>query len=371
MKDDSRALSSVACAALLVGAVAAANAATERALPNPLRVGVFPVGDGMVEVRVTNTGSKTARIPRWQLPGEVLQADLFQVAHDGKPVDYEGALVKRGAPTARDFAVLRPGATWRTVVDLSATYDMRQAGEYTVTLASPLQFASLSGGQRMQTAQGLPMLLKSPALRMWHAGGGAPYAQSLDPQAGFYCNPNKPQCRRGNVGVAVQYRNCSANQVTVATNAISAARAYSENAKGYLGAGTTGPRYTTWFGAYASTRYATAQSNFVAIDAAMDQNSGQITINCGCDEDYYAYVYPSRHYEIFVCRAFWSAPLTGTDSKAGTLIHEMSHFNVVAGTDDHAYGQANARNLAVANPARAIDNADNHEYFAENTPAQN
>ncbi|MEO8196116.1 MAG: M35 family metallo-endopeptidase [Thermoanaerobaculia bacterium] len=31
---------------------------------------------------------------------------------------------------------------------------------------------------------------------------------------------------------------------------------------------------------------------------------------------------------------------TGTDSKAGTLVHEMSHFNVVASTDDHAYGTA-------------------------------
>ena len=46
----------------------------------------------------------------------------------------------------------------------------------------------------------------------------------------------------------------------------------------------------------------------------------------------------------------------------------MSHFNVVAGTDDHAYGQPNARSLAVSNPDLALDNADNHEYFAENTP---
>ena len=60
--------------------------------------------------------------------------------------------------------------------------------------------------------------------------------------------------------------------------------------------------------------------------------------------------------------------MTGTDSKAGTLIHEMSHFTVVAGTDDHAYGQTAARNLAKSNPKLAVDNADSHEYFAENTP---
>ena len=62
---------------------------------------------------------------------------------------------------------------------------------------------------------------------------------------------------------------------------------------------------------------------------------------------------------------------SGTDSRAGTLIHEMSHFNAVAGTDDHVYGQSSARSLAISNPADALDNADNHEYFAENTPFQN
>ena len=60
---------------------------------------------------------------------------------------------------------------------------------------------------------------------------------------------------------------------------------------------------------------------------------------------------------------------TGTNSKAGTLIHEMSHFNVVAGTDDFVYGQTGAKNLAITNPNDAVMNADNHEYFAENTPS--
>jgi peptidyl-Lys metalloendopeptidase len=35
-----------------------------------------------------------------------------------------------------------------------------------------------------------------------------------------------------------------------------------------------------------------------------------------------------------------------------------------------AYGQTAAKALAVSDPAKALDNADSHEYFAENTPAQ-
>jgi peptidyl-Lys metalloendopeptidase len=49
----------------------------------------------------------------------------------------------------------------------------------------------------------------------------------------------------------------------------------------------------------------------------------------------------------------------------------MSHFTIVADTDDWAYGQSAAKSLAKSNPAKAVDNADSHEYFSENTPAQN
>ena len=82
-------------------------------------------------------------------------------------------------------------------------------------------------------------------------------------------------------------------------------------------------------------------------------------------------MYPNQPYKIYVCKVFWSAPMAGTDSKAGTLIHEMSHFDVVAATDDFVYGQSGAKNLAITDPNKAVNNADNHEYFAENTPFQN
>jgi peptidyl-Lys metalloendopeptidase len=65
------------------------------------------------------------------------------------------------------------------------------------------------------------------------------------------------------------------------------------------------------------------------------------------------------------------APMTGTDSRGGTLVHEITHFTVVAGTDDWVYDQAAAGMLAGSDPARAVDNADSHEYFRENEPRRN
>ncbi|HJW47611.1 MAG TPA: M35 family metallo-endopeptidase [Lysobacter sp.] len=305
-------------------------------------------------------------MPTWELPSEFIEAKLFQVSRNGEAVQYEGPMIKRGdKPEAADFAIIKAGESLRTVVDLSGGYDMSKSGEYIVTLSSPLQHASLSSGAMLKTANGLPMTIQSAPLRLWV--DGADLLAKGDNQA----MGKKPPSGGGTVVNGVSYVGCTTSQINTAGNAVVEARNYSENGKGYLNTGTVGPRYTTWFGAYTSQRYSTATQHFVDIDAAMDQNAGQVKINCGCNQSYYAYVYPTRPYEIFVCRAFWNAPLTGTDSKAGTLIHEMSHFNAVAGTDDHVYGQAGAKNLANTNPTAALDNADSHEYFAENTPFQN
>ena len=52
-------------------------------------------------------------------------------------------------------------------------------------------------------------------------------------------------------------------------------------------------------------------------------------VDCGGD-GVFAYVYPTRPFQIFLCGAFWNAGMTGTDSKPGTIIHELSHFDVLA-----------------------------------------
>jgi peptidyl-Lys metalloendopeptidase len=169
------------------------------------------------------------------------------------------------------------------------------------------------------------------------------------------------------VNGSTSFTSCSTSRQSDLNTARNNAVTYSSGANSYLQAGTVGSRYTTWFGTYQSSRYSTVRSHFVSILDAMDNAS--VTFSCTCTDSAYAYVYSNQPYTIYLCNAFWSAPALGTDSKAGTLVHEMSHFNVVAGTSDYAYGQTAAKRLASTNPKRAINNADSHEYFAENTPA--
>lgn len=404
-------LRTLAASAVLAAGMAAAFMATGAtdAPVNPLRVSMYALPDaqgrfdGLVEVTVTNAGSRTVRIPKWQLPAAAEGSELFQVRRDGQPVHYTGYLVKRPVPGPADFEVIRPGQQVRAVVDLAATYAMAEAGEYAVDYVVPMQYASLSGGTRLATKWNAPMLLQSAPMRLLKVGtpadpriqallgtGGTGYRNARDvlgnPGRGGSsdgrCIPGVRPCPEQ--PVQATYVACTTTRQDQIRQAIADARVYSENAKGYLNAGTVGDRYTWWFGAFLTGRYDSAKLNFSKIDTAMDINNGDITVHCDCDPRYasaYAYVDPTNHYKIYVCNAFWAAPPTGTDSRAGTLIHEMSHFVVVADTNDWVYGQSGAHSLATSNPNRTsgnravlpivVGNADSHEYFAENTPTRN
>jgi peptidyl-Lys metalloendopeptidase len=355
----------VSCSALLAGTIAAAVSAQPATKANPLRVGMVaaPAASGgflgAVEVTLTNTSNHTVRVPSWELPSQDSEAKLFKVSRDGQEVAYTGMMAKHGLPGAQDFTVLKAGETYRTTIDLSASYDLRKSGQYVITYSAPLQHASLSNGEMLKHANGLPMVAQSAPLSLWVDG-----SDQLAMAKGS--TPSAPV----QTVASLSYSRCTTSQQSQIPAAISAAQTYSENAKGYLAGGTVGARYTTWFGAYTSSRQATASQHFVNIDNALD--NAAITIDCSCKKKTtYAYVYPNQPYTIYVCGAFWSAANTGTDSRAGTLIHETSHFTVVAGTDDHVYGQSGAKSLAISDPDAALDNADSHEYFAENTPFQN
>lgn len=305
--------------------------------------------DVLVTVTVSNPTNHTVRVLKWFTPAEGVEESLFAVTRDGLPVAYTGAHYKRPAVTGKDYLSLKAGESITSIVNLGDYYDLSESGQYEVAYA----VASFNLFDEKGNAFKFRDVLTSEKISM-QVAGRAPKGKPTPP-------PTPPP--GGNAFSA-----CTDTQITQLVAARDQAKTYASDAENYLLANKQGPRYVTWFGAITSTRYNTVKSHFTAISDAMD-NAG-ITFDCKCKQNYYAYVYPNQPYNIYLCKVFWTAPLSGTDSKAGTLIHEMSHFNVVAGTDDVVYGQAGAKNLASTDPNLAITNADNHEYFAENTPPQ-
>jgi peptidyl-Lys metalloendopeptidase len=357
---------------VLAGTASADRPVTQTTLANPLRVSMIADSrskqafNGMVEFRITNNSSQALKVPSWQLPSNDPGSNQFEIYNQGHRAQYLGKMVHHIAPTDADLVTFKAYETKVIRVNLGNSYDLSATGDYSVRFKSFLQDAKTDNGRRIAGANGRMAKLETVPLKLWVDGrnsssqlkGSGPSTQGKPGSGGTVVN-------------GVTFIGCSATQITDAGNAVVQSRLYTENAKGYLNGGTVGPRYTTWFGASTTARYSRATSHFVSIDSAMDQSGGQVAIDCTCKQNYYAFVYPTQPYQIHVCKAFWTAPMTGTDSKAGTLIHEMSHFNVTAGTDDVVYGQTGAKNLALSDPDQALNNADNHEYFGENNPHQN
>lgn len=302
----------------------------------------------LVNVTISNPNKNAIKILRWFTPFDGVKEDLFAVSVNGKTPEYTGPEYKRPAPTEKDYITLSPGESMNTTVDLAGFYDFSESGYYQISYkaAGPNIFSRETNFLAAEDA------LASNGVEIWVSGREtkAPATEPIDSVSG-----------------STSYTGCSTSRQSSLLTARNNAYTYSANSYNYLNAGTVGSRYTTWFGTYTSSRYSTVRSHFSSIQNAM--NNASVRFNCTCTDSAYAYVYSNQPYTIYLCNAFWSAPSTGTDSKAGTLVHEMSHFNVVAGTDDWAYGQSAAKSLARSNPSRAVDNADSHEYFAENTPS--
>jgi len=313
--------------------------------------------DVQVDVAITNQCRTAVQVLRWQLPSDAMSGALFRVTRDDQPVRYTGAIVKRAAPTAKDYVEIAAGATLNYKVELTGHYDFSKNGRYAIEFYSD-RGTHGSGAQSMASAA---------ATYLWAQGRSERQDARLDEA------PARAEASNLTAAAAsISYTgSCTSTQKTQLSQAVTAATNYASASKTYLsGTPSATARYTTWFGAFTQARWNTAKDHYTKATTAFQ--SAALTLDCSCkDSGTYAYVYPTQPYKIYVCGAFWSAPMTGTDSKGGTLVHEMMHFNVIAGTDDWAYGQSAAKSLAKSNPTKALDNSDNHEYFAENTPFQN
>lgn len=321
--------------------------------------------DVFVKVSYKNRSNQAVKILKWYLPDSDgnLEEGIFEITRNSETISYLGRHYKRPAPIEADYITLKANGKLNYTVELSAIYDFSEEGFYTVSLSvrnSALFEPSKPGkGNNKETFSALKSELSTDV-----------YVSKVRASKGKPCNPKKENCDGGGEGTGdVSFTGaCSNSEQSTILAALDAAKNMTNSSVSYLN-GNSGERYTTWFGTYTNSRWNKVAGNFDAIKGALD--SEPKTFDCGCNQSYFAYVYPNQPYKVYLCRAFWNAGLTGTDSKGGTIIHEVSHFTVVAGTDDIVYGQTGAKNLAISDPNGATNNADSHEYFAENTPNLN
>lgn len=316
----------------------------------------------LIKYSIHNTSNKTISLLKWNTPLEGINANIFNVINDDKQVRYIGKTIKRGVPSPDDYLTLEPDEVITVEINLGEAYDMSKSGDYSIQLNTILLDIGTESPEQLVTKE-------EPTLRNFSSNiitlklTGDRASREIEGEAQEEDSSPK----------VVQFVECSANQKAILNTALSNAQyAATESLLVLVSTAESkrpsAKRYVTWFGKYDKTNYNKVISNFQEIYKALYQKT--ITFHCDCDQNYYAYVSPNKPYHIYICNSFWNAPDKGTDSKMGTIIHEVSHFYVVASTKDHVYGQNGAKNLAINNSSKAIENADSHEYFAENTPKQ-
>ena len=295
---------------------------------SPIRQAFTASEPVFVMVTFENTAGSPKKFVKFDLPFGELSRPLFSVTVDGKTATYLGRLVNHRAIPDEDRISLNSRASQVYNVELSKFYDFSATGTYTVAyVRNGLQSAPIS----------------------FQAEGRASASEYDDR--------------------SIVTASCSTTQQPLLTSAMTFAINYTINANSYFAADTRTSRYTTWFGKYSLPRYTFVQSNFGKILNVLQNQT--ITFDCSCNiAGGLSYVYPAKteNKRVYLCPDFWRYPTSGKESKAGVMVHEISHFNDVGKTDDLSFLQSGAKKLAVKKPIKAIINADSYKYFAENNP---
>ncbi|CAE6441345.1 unnamed protein product [Rhizoctonia solani] len=303
---------------------------------------------------LTNTGSETLTLlndPRTVLSSA--RTETFTLTNGSGSPDFIGIRVKYSPEYVvrvndpASFTVLAPGQSREVVHNLAGVYNFTQTGhgEYKIKASDTFDYVDASGNLAT-----LKATTQSSAFEL---------TGNIIPKRSY---SSMLRSRQGGPG----FRKCSDSQKKEVMQTIPSAETSITEALSWFNTHSAAtPRYTAWFGEYDLSRFDMEKEFFRKIQG----KSSQTTYDCDCDmQNVFAYVYADQPGVVHLCPAFWTAPTAGADSKAGTLIHEQTHFTANGGARDYAYGKRNCRNLAASKPHLAAKNADNYEYFAENYP---
>jgi peptidyl-Lys metalloendopeptidase len=175
---------------------------------------------------------------------------------------------------------------------------------------------------------------------------------------------------------AATFERCTKAQIATARAAIRDAHALAGDAARAV---SDSPAYARWFGRWNEGRAATVRETLQAIGAALASDG--LHVVCPppgpgeCPLTIIAWVMPDETLEVNLCPSFFTMPgvrgvvatshVFETGTREGTIIHEVSHFDLVAATGDHCYGRTDCGDMARRDPDLAVRNADSLQYFAE------
>ncbi|HEX7957305.1 MAG TPA: M35 family metallopeptidase [Pyrinomonadaceae bacterium] len=328
--------------------------------------------DKTLDFELTNRGDEDVHVLTWYTPLEGLWSDCLEVTRDGERVPYDGPLAKRGQPTENDYVLIPAGQTVSRSFALHRAYNVSPPGQYDVALDTEVQdYVTAEGDDTLNTKLGASeRVTAKQTLR----GGATQFVVEPDgghlPTEGEEVRKSEKSNKKGDAGAAAEAEKKAGPKDPEFNGGDAAQQAATRqaHADGYalavaaVAALSDNAQYKEWFGAHTAQRLQLVKEHYTKVRDTMQTTTFKYDLtSTGCGGSVYAYTYKGTT-TVWMCDLFWSAPATGTDSKAGTVLHELTH--AIAFTDDITYGQAKCRQLAIDNPDKAVRNADTHEYYA-------
>jgi len=292
---------------------------------------------GYLNFTVFNPSSSSIKVLTIGTP---LEGDIFGQEFrvynpsNGEEISYIGKIARRVWPaSSSNYLILNAGQSVSEVVNINKLYAFEKAGKYVVDFIVP-------------SFDDIIVTFKQPQ------------SVSVSILSDFEDNNNNDiiTSKRENT-------NCNGNQNSQIASAVNGAITESRSAYNCMNARTCLSLAVTWFGTYNQGNYDYDKQVFNSVNNRLTNFEFNGYCNpAGCPNNVYAYVYPNdRTFTVYLCGAFWSQPA----ERVNTIVHEMSHFDSLGGTDDYAYGKSACLSLARSNPSRASHNADNVCYFSE------
>ncbi|XP_020622811.1 uncharacterized protein LOC110060385, partial [Orbicella faveolata] len=316
-----------------------------------------------------NNGKQDYSVLKWSTPLEGANTDCLTVTRNGKKLEYDGIYRKRSVPGPDQFLTVGAGQTLSSTFQVSDAFDLTKAGVYSIAVDTYLEYVVGSAASKPDVKRKIRHL-SSPAVSFQIVGRSSSKG-TLGQKARFL--ESRKQTKQngifhGTFGGGVSRKSIlpvppvvtgGSKYLQVGTKTAHNT-AYNTIISFLAAPQTKKQRVTLWFGANQLNNVVKKLQKMAGV---LEKETITYTFDGPhCDATTYAYTFKNTR-EIFLCQLYKEAAPVGADSKMGILTHELSH--AIVSTDDIVYGQRACKELAKAAPGRAINNADNFEYFVE------
>jgi len=320
--------------------------------------------DLQVDFTVSNPTSKAIKLLIRETPLEGMKSDMFIITNlVGKVMEYRGKDMKRvDEPVSSEYVNILPTKSVTKRLKIGGRYKLERDGQYTISMG-PLVDQRLNGHMHQSLDYTSATVSFDIINTKAHEKRHQKRLKIRLLQKKQHMAAAKAQGTRRSGQVIISHDgSCSNDEVAAIANwhsdaidKIAAASACTKESCRAL--------VNTWFGSHTNKNH---MEKIQGVYTRMAEGISSSLYSCrpnDCESDTFAYVYPTdQAQKVYLCDLTFDYP--EYSEKVQTIMHELSHFEVIGDTNDNAYGESTCNNLAKRQPGSARKTADTFAYFA-------